>query len=71
MEMEREGAFYGMDHVPLKVRKFIEQPFDFAKSDAYALERLLERIKELGRIIVKSPTDWWMQSIFSFEFLYN
>ncbi|ODS36185.1 MAG: formylmethanofuran dehydrogenase subunit B [Candidatus Altiarchaeales archaeon WOR_SM1_86-2] len=45
--MESEGTFYRMDHVPMKVRKFIDPPFDFTTSDADTLEQLLERIKGL------------------------
>jgi len=45
--MESEGTFYRMDHVPLRVNKFTDPPFDFTKSDADTLKQLLEKIKQV------------------------
>ena len=45
--MEAEGTFYRMDHVPMRVKKFTEPPFDFTASDADTLKQLFEKIKEI------------------------
>lgn len=45
--MEAEGTFYRMDHVPLRIKKFTNPPFDFTKSDADTLKQLLAKIKEI------------------------
>jgi len=45
--MESEGTIYRMDHVPLHLRKFIDPPFNFTKSDEDTLKQLFEHIKKL------------------------
>ena len=45
--MESGGTIYRMDHVPLRLKKFIDPPFDFTKSDEDTLKQLFGYIENI------------------------